>query len=156
MVKKTTPQAASAKTNTDDMQIEKAIAQITGTKAEFFKGIDNVVSKFYEFSNVAQVKVNELKKNPFEHQKYNESSMEDPLLSFAERQKAAALELEKGATGMQLLSIMRSPRGNTCMINDKILSKGDKVDGWQITDISASAVELSAGGIKKTLSISSD
>lgn len=156
MVKKTTPQAAAAKTNVDDMQIEKAIAQITGTKAEFFKGIDNVVSKFYEFSNVAQVKVNELKKNPFEHKKYNDALMEDPLLSFAERQKAAAMELEKGASGMQLLSIMQSPKSNTCMINDKILSKGDKIDGWQVTNISSNTVELSAGGIQKTLSLSSD
>lgn len=156
MVKKTTPQAAMAKTNAEDTQIEQAIAKITGTKAEFFKGIDNVVNKFYEFSNVAKVNVDELKKNPFAHQKYSESAMEDPLASFAERQRAAQFELEKDATGLQLLSIMQSPQGNSCMIDDRILSKGDKINGWEVISISNSSVELSAGAMKRILSISSD
>jgi preprotein translocase subunit SecG len=156
MVKKASPQSAIAKNNKEDMQIETAIAKITGTKAEFFKGIDNVLGKFNEFSNFAQVKVGELKKNPFEHQKIGEAAMEDPIASFAERQRAANSELEKGATGMQLLSIMKSPRGNSCMINDKILSKGDKIDGWQITSIKDGSVELTAGGMQRVLSISTD
>ena len=159
MVKKTTPQTAAAKTDANDMQIENAIAKVTGTKAEFFKGIDNVVTKFNEFSSVLQVRVGELKKNPFEHQKYDADALpveEDPAELAAERARAVRFELEKEATGMQLLSIMKSPKGNCCMINDKILSKGDVIDGWQVISITDKSVELSAQGMKKSLKISSD
>jgi hypothetical protein len=160
MIKKTTPQAASAKTTSDDsMQIENAIAKVTGTKAEFFQSIDNVVSKFNEFSNVLQVKVNELQKNPFEHQKYSVTvlSPEQELMeSAAERQRAVRNTLEQEATGMQLLSIMKSPKGNSCMINDKMLNKGDTIDGWQVMEITDKSVKLSAQGMQKTLKISAE
>jgi len=160
MIKKTTPQAASAKTTAEDsMQIENAIAKVTGTKAEFFKGIDNVVSKFNEFSSVLQVKVNELQKNPFEHQKYSASALsseQEQVESAADRQRAIRDTLEQGATGMQLLSIMKSPKGNSCMINDKMLSKGDTIDGWQVLEITDKSVKLSAQGMQKTLKISAE
>lgn len=160
MIKKTTPQAAMAKTTSEDsMQIENAIAKVTGTKAEFFKGIDNVVSKFNEFSSVLQIRVNELQKNPFEHQKYSvvELSPEQEMMESAqERQRAVRDTLEQGATGMQLLSIMKSPKGNSCMINDKMLSKGDTIDGWQVVAITDKSVELSAQGMQKTLKISAE
>jgi hypothetical protein len=159
MIKKTSPQSAAAKTGTDDMQIENAIARVTGTKAEFFKGIDNVVSKFHEFSNVLQIKVNELQKNPFEHQKYNSTAIspeQNEAESAIERQRAVRFDLEKDATGMQLLSIMKSPKGNCCMINDKMLKKGDTIDGWKIVAITDKTVELSAQGMQKILKISSE
>jgi hypothetical protein len=160
MIKKSTPQSASAGTTSEDsMQIENAIAKVTGTKAEFFQGIDNVVSKFNEFSNVLQVKVNELQKNPFEHQKYSITSLspeQEQMESAAERQRAIKDTLEHGATGMQLLSIMKSPRGNSCMINDKMLGKGDMIDGWQVVAITDKSVELSAQGMRKTLKISAE
>jgi hypothetical protein len=160
MIKKTTPQAAMAKTSSDDsMQIENAIAKVTGTKAEFFQGIDNVVSKFNEFSNVLQIKVNELQKNPFEHQKYSITSLspeQEQAESAFERQRVVRDTLEQGATGMQLLSIMKSPKGNSCMINDKMLSKGDTIDGWQVVAITDKGVELSAQGMQKTLKISAE
>jgi preprotein translocase subunit SecG len=159
MIKKTTPQAAAAKTVADETQIESAIAKITGTKAEFFKGIDNVVGKFYEFSNVLQVRVTDLKKNPFEHKNYantevaNIPSEEESAL---EQEKTIKFNLEKEATGMQLLSIMKSPRGNSCMINDRILHKGDKIENWEVAAITDKTVELSAQGMRKILKISSD
>jgi hypothetical protein len=160
MIKKTTPQAASAKTSSEDsMQIENAIAKVTGTKAEFFQGIDNVVNKFNEFSNVLQVKVNELQKNPFEHQKYNSAAFsfeQEQMESAADRQQAIKNTLEHGVTGMQLLSIMKSLKGNNCMINDKMLSNGDTIDGWQVVKITDTSVELSAQGMQKTLKISTE
>jgi len=160
MIKKTTPQAAVAKTASDDsMQIENAIAKVTGTKAEFFKGIDNVLSKFHEFSSVLQIKVDELQKNPFEHQKYSAASLSDEqnaAESAIEREQAEKFALEKDAGGMQLLSIMSSSNGYCCMINDKMLKKGDTIDGWQVVSISAKSVELSAQGMQKVLKISSE
>jgi hypothetical protein len=160
MIKKTTPQAAMAKTASEDsMQIENAIAKVTGTKAEFFKGIDNVVGKFHEFSSVLQIKVNELQKNPFEHQKYSTSSLsgeQDQAESATDRERAAKFALEKDAGGMQLLSIMSSANGYCCMINDKMLKKGDMIDGWRVVAITSKSVELSAQGMQKVLKISSE
>ena len=78
------------------MQIENAIAKVTGTKAEFFKGIDNVVNKFHEFSSVLQVKVNELQKNPFEHQKYSISD-----LSIEQGQAESAAERKNGRSDIR-------------------------------------------------------
>jgi hypothetical protein len=160
MIKKTTPQAAMAKTASEDsMQIENAIAKVTGTKAEFFKGIDNVVSKFHEFSSILQIKVNELQKNPFEHQNYSTTSLsgdQDQSESVADRERAAKFALEKDATGMQLLSIMSESNGYSCMINDKMLKKGDMIDGWRVVAITSKSVELSAQGMQKVLKISSE
>jgi hypothetical protein len=160
MIKKTTPQTAAAKTASEDnMQIEKAIAKIVGTKAEFFKGIDNVVGKFNEFSSVMQIRVGELRKNPFELQKFSTTSMpaDQSEAEFAmEREKSLKFELEKEATGMQLLSIMSSPSGSCCMINDKILKKDDMIDGWKVVAITKTSVVLSAQGMQKTLVMSSD
>jgi hypothetical protein len=160
MIKKTTPQAAMAKAASEDsMQIENAIAKITGTKAEFFNGIDNVVGKFHEFSSVLQVRVNELQKNPFEHQNYSDASItteQDQAESATERERAAKFTLEKEAGGMQLLSIMSESNGYSCMINDKMLKKGDMIDGWRVVSITAKSVELSAQGMQKVLKISSE
>jgi hypothetical protein len=160
MIKKTTPQAAMAKTASEDsMQIENAIAKVTGTKAEFFKGIDNVVSKFHEFSSVLQIKVGELQKNPFEHQQYNATSIsseQNQADSATDRERAAKSALEKDAGGMQLLSIMSESNGYSCMINDKMLKKGDMIDGWRIVAITSKSVELSAQGMQKVLKISSE
>jgi hypothetical protein len=68
MIKKSAPKAASAAAGTEETQIEAAIVRLTGVKSEMFSGMDEIVRKFYEFSDVLQVQVSELVKNPFELQ----------------------------------------------------------------------------------------
>ncbi len=41
---------------------------VLGRKRLTFNRTDEIVKKFYEFSDVQQVKVNELVKNPFKHE----------------------------------------------------------------------------------------
>ena len=66
MIQKSTPNAAVAVTvDTEETQVEAALARLTGFKSELFKRMDEIVKKFYEFSDVLQVKVSELAKNPF-------------------------------------------------------------------------------------------
>jgi len=67
MIKKSTPKAASAGSfETEETLIETAINRLTGVKSKIFNRMDEIVKKFYEFSDVPQVEVNELAKNPFE------------------------------------------------------------------------------------------
>ena len=49
------------------MQIENAIAQLTGINSQSYEQTDKVINKFYQFSDVEQIAADELKKNPFEH-----------------------------------------------------------------------------------------
>jgi preprotein translocase subunit SecG len=65
MIKKSTPSAALAVTNkNEETRLETALARLTGFKSEMFNGMDEIVKKFYEFSNVLQVQVSELAKGP--------------------------------------------------------------------------------------------
>ncbi len=138
MIKKSTPSAAVAITvDTEEAQVEAAIARLTGFKSELFNRMDEIVKKFYEFSNVLQVKVNELAKNPF--------SLELDLVSAKkpEEEKAPAIdaalvwrqEIERKAQEMQLLSIVQSDRGTCCMIGDQILRQGDSIEGFKVRQI---------------------
>jgi len=99
--------------------------------------MDEIVKKFYEFSNVLQVKVSELAKNPF--------SLELDLVSAKkpEEEKAPAIdaalvwrqEIERKAQKMQLLSIVQSDKGTCCMIGDQILRQGDSIEGFKVRQI---------------------
>lgn len=61
MIKKTTPVKAVAASD-DHKQIEAAIAQLSGMQSEMNNQMDSAVGRFYQFSNVGQVSVTDLKK----------------------------------------------------------------------------------------------
>ncbi|MHC4287424.1 MAG: hypothetical protein ACYSSJ_03885, partial [Planctomycetota bacterium] len=63
MVKKTTPAAANAEPSQNQVQLETALAQLDSMKAEMDSQMDSVSGRFYQFNNVDQVGVEELKKN---------------------------------------------------------------------------------------------
>jgi preprotein translocase subunit SecG len=147
MIRKSKPQAASgAPAESEETQIEMAIARLTGASTEMFSGMDQIVEKFYEFSDVLQVKVNELVKNPFELEMFlsnlmkkmdvEESTVEvDPELIIQQ-------QLQQKAKKLQLASIMQSDQGTCCMINNKILYEEDAIDGFGVLQISDSFVKL--------------
>ena len=143
MIKKSSPQTASAETvNTEETQIEMAITRLTGVKSEMFNSMDEIVNKFYEFSNVLQVQVNELVKNPFELELFlaslrGKASSEGKNLSIE-----AEMILRQQMKDLQLWSIMQSEQGNCCMIDDKILYKGDTIKGFKVIEIGDNFVKL--------------
>ena len=105
--------------------------------------MDEIVQKFYEFSDVLQVKGNELVKNPFETEGSakdlkTETVPDDPQQ--AEQVRRQRLQQQAGA--LRLLSIMRSDTGHCCMISDQILRQGDIVEGFRIAAIGSNYVEL--------------
>lgn len=146
MIKKSSPRAASAAVaETEEMKIETAIVRLTGVKSEMFSRMDEIVSKFYEFADVLQVQVNELVKNPFELELFLPNLQVDTAEVKTVEVDAASLwkeQIRQRAEKMQLLSIMRSDRGDCCMIDNQILYKGDSVDGFKIKDIGTSSVTL--------------
>jgi len=147
MIKKSTPQTASAAdTNTEETQIEMAIARFTGVRSEMFNRMDEIVNRFYEFSNVPQVNVNELVKNPFKLEMFLANLRPRPDAE----EEAVEIDAEmlwqqqigQQAKDMQLSSIMQSNQGTCCMINDKILYEGDPIGGFKVHQIGASFVKL--------------
>ncbi len=143
MIKTSTPKVATAAVvSTEESQIEAAIAQLTGVKSGMFSRLDEIVSKFYQFSDVKQVKVDELQRNPFE---YHTSC------------GAATVADIKQAGDMQLFSIMRSGKDNAsrcCMINDKILYEGDSIGVFKVGQIGNDFVKLESIGSELVLRLS--
>jgi hypothetical protein len=137
MIKKTVPQKALAATSTEDMQVENAIAKLTGIRTEMYGKLDQISEKFYQFSTVNQVSVDQLSKNPFVHTfGYSDAGLT----------KGSSQDSGIGAkkTQWRLWSIMDSQQGLCCMINDKILYVGDSIDGMIISQIGKNAVELTS------------
>ncbi len=145
MIRRSQPQVASATPGPGDQtKIEAAISRLTGVRSEMVDRADEIVKKFYEFSDVAQVRVNELVKNPFEVEGFAKdlktvAVAEDPLTraELIRRQR-----MQQQASTLKLLSIMRSEQGTSCMINDQILRQGEEVGGFTIARIGTSFVEL--------------
>lgn len=144
MVKKTSPQAARA-ADANETDIASSISRITGVRSEMFDRMDEIVSKFYEFSQVLQVGVNELVKNPFELE----------LFLAGLKAKAGAAEvlqidpdvirrqqMEKQAGELMLQSIMQSDRGSCCMIDGKIINMNDSIGNFTVVEIGANSVKL--------------
>jgi len=144
MIKKSAPRAATAASSgTEETQIEKAIARLTGVGSEMFKRMDQIVKKFYEFSDVRQVRVNELVKNPFERQIF--------LADAPERPDSIEAELIKD---LQLLVIWQTDQVYSCMINDKILYEGDTIKGFKVVQIGDDFVKLELEGVETVLKLS--
>jgi hypothetical protein len=145
MIKKSAPQAAKAQsTNNEEVQIETAISRLTGVKSAMFKSIERIVKKFYEFSDVKQIKVDELVKNPFENEALmtNLYQISDKNIGSNINQQALREQLLESCKGMQLLSIMKSDAGNCCVIDDKILYEGDTLRGFLVRKIEDDFVKL--------------
>lgn len=147
MIRKSKPQSASAASNeTEATKIEGAIARLTGVSSEMLNRMDQIVNKFYEFSNVLQIRVNELSKNPFELEMFlnrlkaemgPEAQDLGVDVEMMRRQK-----LKQQAKEMRLVSIMHSDQGSRCMIDDKILAEGDSIKGFTISEIGDRFVKL--------------
>ena len=150
MIKKATPQQAQAAVaETAEAQIEAALTRLTGIKTEIFDRMDGIVQKFYEFSHIQQIKVNELVKNPFERDLFlgradgtAGSGQEDESIDAALMRRQM---LKQQAKELSLVSIIRSEQGNCCMIDDRMLYEGDTIKDFKVAHIGESFVKLESG-----------
>lgn len=153
MIKKSTPQTAMASDN-EESQIESAITKLMGVKSEVFGRMDEIVKRFYQFSDVEQVNVGELSKNPFEHEDFLVKSKESPDFKIMEQ------HIKQQTKQIHLLSIMDVPGQRSsslkrcCMIDDKILYVGDSIKGFKVCKINENSVQLEQSGVPITLKLS--
>lgn len=153
MIKKSTPVTAQAAAD-DDVQLEIALAKITGENARPDADMEKLVNKFYEAANVSQIKVNELSKNPFEMEMFGEKVSEAIQTDGSEKNELVAQQMRtQQAKDLQLFTIMQSPDGSCCMIDDKILYVGDRVKGFKVTNISKNSVKLKSNDREIILSL---
>jgi len=146
MIKKSAPTTAAASaTGAEESQIETAISRLTGVRSEIFNRMDEIVNKFYQFSNVQQVGVGELVKNPFRHDIF----LGNVKVGDSERGNTNARMMQERmreqTKGLELLSIMRSGEdgsGRCCMIDDRILYEGDLIRGFSVCQIGDNFVKL--------------
>ena len=151
MINKSTRQTATAAViDNDQRQVETAIARLTGVRSQMFNRMDEIVKKFHEFSDVQQINVSELAKNPFKHEiflgdigKISDTQEGDSDIDIEMMREQL---LRQQAKSMQLVSIMQTGQGNCCMINGKILYEGDSIQGFVVRQISDSFVKLDAEG----------
>jgi hypothetical protein len=107
--------------------------------------MDEIVNKFYEFSDVFQVEVGELVKNPFEVGMFMGAIKDEGPTPQDAAARAALVRrerLKERASTLKLLSVMRSDDGDACMINDRILRQGDSIEELTITQIGGDSVLL--------------
>jgi hypothetical protein len=159
MVKRSSPKAAAAAADDkNEKEVELAIARLTGIKSEIYSRMDEIVRKFDEFSDVQQVNVSELAKNPFKHEVFlsdlKEMSDTEEGNSGVDLEMMRRQQLRQQAKSMQLLSIMQSGQGKCCMIDDRILYEGDAVKGFIVSQIGNSAVKLQSLGVEIILKLS--
>ena len=156
MIKKSAPkEAAGAENATEETRIETSIARLTGIKSEIFNSMDEIISKFYEFSDVLQVQVDQLLKNPFQLELFlsqtKSAAVEKPMIVDPETILQQQIRLK--AKDMQLDSIMQSDSGKCCMINNKILYVGDSIEVFEVRQIEDTLVKLEAEGIEIVLTM---
>jgi preprotein translocase subunit SecG len=146
MIKKTTPKAVSAaEAETESAKIEAAISRLTGVKSEVFGRMDEIVNKFYEFSDVFQVQVGELVKNPFKFEVFPTGVEEPEAVEMVSQIDAETLwkqRIRQKGESLELRGIMQTDRGNCCMIGSDIYYEGEAVEGFKVSEIGDSHVKL--------------
>jgi preprotein translocase subunit SecG len=156
MIKKSVPQTAAASSGgIEESQIEKAISRLTGVGSEMFMRMDQIVKKFYEFSDVEQIQVDELAKNPFSLQVFLAGAGESSDSKEAETNaEMIRQQLRQGTKDLQLLTICQMDEGYCCMIDEQILYEGDSIKGYKVSQISDSFVKLELEGVEVVLKLS--
>ena len=147
MIKKVAPQSADAAVGAEEAKIEDVLRKLKDAQLEMNDKM-NDVGRFYQFSEVEQIGVSELKKNPFEH----ETEIDFESIDF--REGMTRDEVLRGLQELQLESSMPSSQGGCCMINGKLLYKGDAINGYTVMKIEPRRVILEKKGVSITKKMS--
>jgi preprotein translocase subunit SecG len=149
MIRKAAPsQAVAAEKKNDVAEIEMAVAQLNGMQNEVNTQMKSVTSRLNHLSQVGQVGVEDLRKNPF----IIDAMAEAGGTNLAQKEMHESLMRQKAAA-FELWSISESPRGISCMINDKVLHAGDTIDGFVVKEIRPSSVIVEQNDIQVELKI---
>ena len=139
MIKKSGLSEAQGAAGEEASQIDKALAQLTTFQEEINTQMDSVASRFSQASELGQITVTDLKKNPFRQ----EYSLEQPAEDMSESQTIMRKEeMQRRAGLLKLWSITARETNSCCMINDKVLYVGDSIQGFVVKDILSDRVRI--------------
>jgi hypothetical protein len=139
MIKKSGLSAAQGASEEEASQIDKALAQLTSFQAEINSQMDSVASRFSQASELGQITVADLKKNPFRQEYVLDQSDEDPSENQTLMRKE---EMQRRAGLLKLWSITARQTNSCCMINDKVLYVGDSIQGFVVKEILSDRVRI--------------
>ena len=150
MIKRVNPSIANAAISDEALQIEKAVANLSGIQAEMGGKLSEVVNKISSLSDIDQVAVDQLQKNPFRHS----SMIGMTELDMGEKSQSSSGHRATKKADLHLWTIMSSVKGRSCMINNEILYEGDWISGLRVKRIGDDFVELSSNGARVLLRMS--
>jgi len=144
MAKKSHVQTADAMPMVDGKtQMEVAISRVTGVSSDMSLRMDEIVQKFYEFSDVSQVKADELNKNPFElFIMPVEIEHKEVFPAQNESHTSLLRQFNAEKEKLSLISIIQSESGSCCMINGVLLDAGQKINAFVVEAILPDHVQL--------------
>jgi hypothetical protein len=146
MIRKIQPQVASAQQGqVEQARIEQAISRLTDQRVEMVARTDAIVKKFYEFSDVFQVKTDELSKNPFEVETLAKKTPV-PTVVTDNPELLRHQQLQRQISTLKLLCITQPGQSGSaqfyCVINDLQLREGDRIEDFTVSRITNNAVDL--------------
>jgi hypothetical protein len=150
MIRKAAPsQADAAQKKNEVADIASAVAQLNGMQNEVTSQMKSVNTRLNHLKQVGQVGVEDLRKNPF----IIDATAEAVNTSNAAQKQMLESLMRAKAASFELWSISASPRGISCMINDKVLYTGDHIEGFLVKEIRATSVLVEQNGIQAELKI---
>jgi preprotein translocase subunit SecG len=152
MIKRVNPSTANAAISDDALQIESAVANLSGIQTEMGSKLSEVVSKISSLSDIEQVEVDQLQKNPFRHSSVIDFDMIE--LDMGDKSQSSFGQRVTKKVELRLWTIMSSGKGRSCMINNEILYEGDSISGFRVKRIGDDFVDLSSNGASVLLRMS--
>jgi hypothetical protein len=132
-----TPQAATAKATISQFLSDGG--QSLNAMRELLKNTEKVVQQFMKFPSQNQVKVEDLKTNPFTFgTPKKETPVENTGPTPEQREKDQILAAIRK---LQIQSILRGAV-SSCMINNKMYTEGQEIDSFTIEKITADGVTI--------------
>jgi hypothetical protein len=122
---------------------------------EMLKKTEKDVAAFLNYQNIDQVKLEELKNNPFQAEAPREG---DPGLAQRKEDERKRKEKEAvlaDAQKLKLQSVLANVRVPTCMINGKTYTVGNEIDfGFTVESMEPGSVTIKRGNYKLALTMS--
>lgn len=152
MIKKVAPAPVEAAAETDEgARIEQFLAQLDSFKSEVNGQMNTMFSRFYQASELGQIRADELKKNPFRLEMNIDPEVVAPKDLTEARLQILEEEVNRQAGRLQLWSVTERATNPCCMINEKVLYVGDTIEGFTIKAIRVGRVILERDGVQVEL-----
>lgn len=152
------PRQASAGEQQDEMRVESALNRLDQFTAHEGEDARQVVQSFYTDTERRQVPIDRLTGNPYVFH-VNEATEDRPDAGNYGGDRphdggAGALrEAIRAAKRLNLQSVLTGPSGSKALISDNLLSEGQTVAGWTVSEIRPRSVVLTWKGHRFVLKL---